>query len=117
MNKLRLLALSLLIPVAACGGNDATEPEVTVASVSVSPSTATLSAPGETVQLTATVRGSDGSTMSSASVNWSSSDATVATVSGSGLVTGVAGGTVSVTASAGGQSGSATVTVVFSSFL
>lgn len=74
------------------------------ASVSVSPTTATV-AVGETTILTATV------TPSGQSVTWQTSDADVATVSALGVVTGVAAGTAAITASAGGKTATATVTV------
>jgi len=45
-------------------------------------------------------------------ITWTTSNAAVATVSGTGLVTGVAVGTVTITATSEGQSGTATVTVV-----
>jgi len=45
-------------------------------------------------------------------VTWSSSATSVATVDGSGKVTGVAQGSATISATAGGQSGKATVTVV-----
>src|SRR5205807_3903472 len=45
-------------------------------------------------------------------VTWTSSDGGVARVNGSGLVTGVAAGTATITATSGGKSGSAAVTVV-----
>lgn len=101
---------ALMVLLAACGGDGPSEPTVTVASVTVSPATATLGAPGETVQFSATVRGSDGSTMNTA-VTWSTSDASVATVSNSGLATAVAAGSAAITATAGGKAGSAVVTV------
>jgi hypothetical protein len=111
MNKPRSLVVLSLALAAACGGSDTpTEPTVTVASVSVSPASATLDQVGATVQLLATVLGSDGSTMNT-TVAWSSSATGVATVSSSGLVTGVAAGSATITASAGGRSGSAAVTV------
>ena len=83
---------------------------VTVGSVTVAPGAATLM-PGQTVQLAATVRDSDGNVLTDRTVAWSSSDATVATVSGSGLATAVADGTATITAAAEGQSGAANLTV------
>jgi len=76
-------------------------------SISVSPSSATVDA-GATVQLTATAtpRGS------ATTFTWSSSNTAVATVSTSGLVRGIAAGTASIRAAAGGQTGTSTVTVV-----
>ena len=63
-------------------------------SVTVSPSTASVGV-GETVQLTATVNPSNASPKT---VTWTTSNSSYATVSTSGLVTGVAAGTVTITA-------------------
>ncbi|SRR6266851_3888842 len=83
---------------------------VPVASVAVSPASASVSA-GQTVQLTATPRDANGVPLSGRVVTWSSSSAAVATVNGSGLVSGVAPGSASITATSEGKSGTATVTV------
>ena len=66
---------------------------------------------GETVQLTAVVRDQNSNVMAGASVTWMSGAGTVATVNASGLVTGVAGGTATITASVGGARGTAEITV------
>ncbi len=79
--------------------------------VTVGPATAELTALGATVQLSAEVRDQNGAVMATATVSWASSDAAVATVSASGLVTAVANGSATITATAGAASGSATVTV------
>ena len=63
---------------------------------------------GSTLQLSATVLPVDATDRT---VTWSASPTTVATVSRSGLVTGVEAGTVTVTATAGGRTGSLTLTV------
>ncbi len=89
------------------------EPEETgeVTSVTVVPSTAEVEL-GDTLQLTATVVADDGV---DASVTWSSSDEAVATVSASGLVTAVAGGTATITATSvfdATVSGNAAITVL-----
>ncbi len=83
---------------------------VPVAAVSVTPATATL-AVGGTVQLTATPQDSAGNPLSARTVAWSTSSSGVATVSTSGLVTGIAAGSATITATSGGKSGTATVTV------
>ena len=83
---------------------------VPVASVSVSPGAATVGA-GQTLQLTATPRDASGNPLTGRIVTWASSNTAVATVSGSGLVTGVVAGSVTITATSEGQSGTATVTV------
>jgi uncharacterized protein YjdB len=83
---------------------------VPVASVTVSPASTGLFV-GQTVQLTATPRDSAGNPLSGRSVAWSSGNTTVATVSGSGLVTARAAGSTTITATSGGQSGTASLTV------
>lgn len=60
-----------------------------------------------TMQLTAEVRDAKGAVISGAGVAWSSSDPARATVSETGVVTGLTRGTVTVTASRGEVSGSA----------
>ena len=84
---------------------------VPVASVAVSPPTATI-AVGGTVQLTATPQDANGKPLTGRTVTWSTNDASVASVSTSGLVTGrAAGGPVTILATSEGQSGSASITV------
>lgn len=80
-------------------------------SISVTPSSATLSVSG-TQQLTATGTYSDSSTPDiTNSVSWVSSDTAVATVSSTGLVTAVAGGSATITASLSGQNDTSVITV------
>ena len=83
---------------------------VPVASVSVSPSTASVVA-GRTVTLSATVRDASGATLTDRTVTWSSSNTAVATVSQSGVVTGLAPGSAVIFATSEGQSDQAAVTV------
>jgi len=78
----------------------------------VDPATATL-AIGTTQQLNAVGYYSDGSTEDLTNdADWSSSDDAVATVSGTGLVDGVAEGTATVTATVGSFSDTATINVL-----
>ena len=85
---------------------------VPVASVTVAPATADVSL-GQTVALAATTKDAGGNVLTGRAVAWSTGDATLATVSGTGVVTGVAlGGPVTITATSEGQSGTAAVTVV-----
>ena len=79
--------------------------------LTVSPATAELTALGATVQLTAEVRDQNARLMAGATVTWSSSDMSVASVDASGLVSGVAEGMATITANAGEAEGSAEVTV------
>ena len=102
----------------ACGGGDSGGPTVPptvdlprATTVTVSPATAELDL-GETVQLAAVVRDQNSNAMAGASVTWMSSAGTVATVDATGLVTGVAEGTVTVTARSGNAQGTAQITVV-----
>ena len=82
-----------------------------VVSVEVSPSAETI-AVGATLQLTAEAFDANGQAVAGAEFSWESSDASVATVDATGLVTGIAEGTATITASAGDARGTATVTVV-----
>ncbi|MCY3808916.1 MAG: Ig-like domain-containing protein [Gemmatimonadetes bacterium] len=100
-----LLAAAALFLAVACG----TDPPV-ADSVTVSPGEETL-AMGATIQMTAKVADENGDAIADAGVTWSSSDDAVATVSDSGLVTAVASGTTTVTATSGSAKGMATVTV------
>ncbi len=76
-----------------------------VTAVSVSPTTLNFSTIGSTQQLTATT------TPSGASVTWASSNTSIATVDSTGLVTSVAYGTATITATAGGITASCSVVV------
>ena len=79
--------------------------------LSINPSTLAFQALGDTARLAAEVRDQNGQIVSGASVTWVSGDALIATVGATGLATAVGNGTVSVSASAEGASGSATITV------
>src|SRR5207247_2865652 len=88
------------------GSASITVSTVPVASVSVSPASAALPV-GQTVQLTATPQDANGNPLSGRTVSWASSNTSVATVSSSGLVTGEAAGSATITATSEGQSGKA----------
>ena len=79
-------------------------------SVEVSPAAATI-ASGDTVRLAAEAFDENGHPVAGAEFAWSSSDVSVATVDGSGLVHGVAEGTATITATAGDARGTAEITV------
>jgi uncharacterized protein YjdB len=86
-------------------------PTPVVATVTVSPTSVTLNQ-GATSQLTATARDSAGNVISGQTFTWSSSNNVVATVSPSGVVTAVAAGSATVSAtSSNGRRGSASVIV------
>ncbi len=100
----RLRTLGALLTCVACSGKDATTPTKPTGPVATSVQV-TVPAPtlyvGATIQATAIVTDQDGKVMSTQSVTWSTSDASKATVNSVGLVTGVAAGGVSITATAG----------------
>jgi uncharacterized protein YjdB len=83
---------------------------VPVATVTVTPSTASLTA-GQTVTLSATLQDASGNTLTGRPLSWSSSDNTIATVTSAGDVTGVGTGVATISATSEGQVGTATVTV------
>jgi hypothetical protein len=85
-------------------------PPAPVASVTVSPASGSV-AVGQTLQLTAVPKDANGNALTGRTVAWASAAPSVATVGGSGLVTGVAAGSASITATSEGQTGSATITV------
>ena len=111
---------AVLVAVAlvwACGGDSATAPveppdPPRATTVTVSPATNELTALGATVQLTAEVRDQNARVMAGATVTWTNSANSVATVDASGLVTAAGNGTATITAGAGSASGSAVVTVM-----
>src|SRR5207253_1403744 len=92
------------------GTSTITVTPVPVASVEVTPATASVQA-GQTVQLTATPKDAGGAPLSGRTVTWSSSTPAVATVSSSGLVSGVTPGSATITATSEGKSGTSSVTV------
>src|SRR3989449_4619869 len=84
-------------------------PTVPVAAVTVTPASASL-LQGQTVQLTATPRDANGNPLTGRVIAWQSSDNTIATVNGSGLVSGVAaGGAGTLTGRTEGRGGSVAV--------
>src|SRR6266571_2246137 len=92
------------------GTGQATGVDVPVASVTVSPATASVQV-GQAVQLTATPKDANGNPLAGRTVTWTSSSTAAATVNSSGLVTGVAAGSTTITATSEGQSGAAAITV------
>ena len=82
-----------------------------VSSVTVAPAEANFAALGDTLRLTAEALDANGSAVTGVEFSWGTNDDAVATVDGSGLVTAMANGTATITATSGGASGTATVTV------
>lgn len=103
------VALTCMLPATSCD----TPLETSVDGVDrvvLTPSSASVQA-GATVTLSALVLDASGNAMRERKVVWASENASIATVSQSGVVTGVAAGNVQVAASSGGKSASAAITV------
>jgi len=83
---------------------------IPVASVSVSPASPSVQT-GSTVTLSATMRDANNNVLTGRTVSWTTSASSVATVSSSGVVTGIAAGTATITATSEGKTGTSTVTV------
>ncbi len=104
----RLVVVSLVL--SACASDGATPP-APVATVRVVGSSSPLSI-GQELQLTGQVTDAKGAAVSGRTISWTTSDATVATVSSSGLVRGMAAGVVTITASVDAHSGTFPVLVI-----
>src|SRR5207237_9158262 len=91
-------------------GSTATAGSALVASVSVAPGTASLPV-GGTQKLAATLKDASGNVLTGRSIAWTSSNAAMATVGGSGLVTAVAAGAATITATSGTVLGTTAITV------
>jgi uncharacterized protein YjdB len=84
--------------------------QIPIATLTVTPASASVQV-GSTVQLSAIARDANNNVLTGRPVAWTSSNTAIATVSTSGLVTGVAEGQVTVTATSEGKSAAATITV------
>lgn len=95
----------------ACG-DDGTSPSEIVAAIAIDPPTAPprIMAPGTTAQLTAVATNKDGDVVD-VKFTWASSNASIVTVSSSGLVTALVEGLATVTASAQDETGTVLITV------
>ena len=92
-------------------GTDAiTVTNIAVGSVTVQPQGQSIVI-GTNIQMSATVRDVNGNVTTDRVVTWSSSNSAIATVSVTGVVTGVAAGSVTITATSEGKSGTAPLTV------
>ena len=83
---------------------------VTVSALTVSPSSAMLDV-GAALQLSATVTDAAGNVLTGRTITWSSASPAVATVSSTGVVSGVAAGQTTITATCEGKSSTVSVTV------
>jgi hypothetical protein len=100
----------LLLIAAACGGDGRTNP-ADVVEITLDPEAVVLDASGQTLQLTATARDDNGDPVQGVTIQWTSTDAEVVTVSETGLLTAQGPGTAEVGAAVGSISATATVGV------
>ena len=96
--------------VAVSGQVVAAARKISVASVTVTPASATIFT-NATLQLTATLKDARGNILTGRTVTWTSSNTGAATVSSNGLVTGVAVGSATVSATSEGKSGTSAISV------
>ncbi len=109
-----------LLVLLGCGDSSTTSPTTTSppptaptpATIAVSPETAELNALGETVRFRAEVHDNNGVVMTDVVVKWRTADTAVAVADSAGNVTSAGNGRTAVSATVGGVSGSATLTVV-----
>ena len=109
-NVLFVRGFSLLVAATLACGDGSTGPQP-VASVDVSPTGITLAA-GQTTSLAGTPRDGAGHALTDRDVTWTSGAPSIATVDSTGAVSGLSAGTATITATAEGVNGSASVTVL-----
>ncbi len=106
-----LLLIATLIGCAAGGGSNNSSGQPTVSSIQVAPPSMSIGT-GLGQQFTATAHMSDGTSKDvTSSVQWSSSDANIASVNSAGMASGSAPGTVTITALSGSLQSTAALTV------
>jgi len=106
-----LVLTAFLVGATGCGdaGPSGPDPLDAVSQIVVSPSEATVDV-GSTIRLSATVLNGRGESVP-VTVSWASTSPSVATTDGFGTVSGLAEGTATIIASAGGRSGTSAVAV------
>src|SRR5689334_8210610 len=115
LGRRALIALAVAAIACGGGGGDGTnvvEPpaQPTLATITVTLAASTTT-PGQQVQATAAGATQNGTAVTLSNVSWTTTQPSVATVNSAGLVTAVGPGTTQVTATVGGVTGSATLTV------
>lgn len=112
MKSTRILLLALIVALLGCGSEDIPEKleplVVPITSIELSEANRTLKV-GESFTLTAEVKPSN--TTEDKMVGWETSDAKIATVSNSGVVTAVSIGEATITAKAGNKTATCKITV------
>src|SRR6185436_2486726 len=104
------------VTLAACAGESLTDPTdpgtstKPVSTISISPQTANVDLNG-TTQLTVVLRDENGTALSGRAITWTTTAASIATVTSAGVVEGADTGTATIRASSEGKSATATVMV------
>jgi hypothetical protein len=104
------LAIAGLLACDVHGG--ALTETTTVATVSISGNGANTVIVGDTTSYNAKARDKNGALINGATFSWNSSAPSIASVSSTGVVTGLAAGVATIVASSGGVTGSAVITIV-----
>ena len=109
----RARALVCIALLAACGGDKApgVEPAPVIGAIVIANVPTAPVIIGATVQLVGLATNAAGGSISNATFSWTTSDGRIATVSTAGLVTAVGAAPVTITATAGGKSASATLDI------
>ena len=117
MQRVAIAVLMMAVMTACGGGGDGTTAptpppvNVGVATVTVSLSPAQITV-GTTATATAELRSSAGAVLAGRPVEWSSSAPAIASVNSAGVVSAIAAGSATITATSEGRSGSASLTVI-----
>jgi trimeric autotransporter adhesin len=109
MRMIPTILAAVTLTLSACGGSGSTGPGGSP-SLSITIATNPIVS-GTSAQASATITDASGNTSPASGVTWSSSNALVADVSASGLVTGKQAGTAAILATAGGVTGQTVVAV------
>jgi Big-like domain-containing protein len=110
IGSLAAAALAIVNAVGCGGSGGSSQRAVTLQSITIAPATALIKV-NDTQQFTASGKFSDGSSQNLANVSWAAVKSGIATISPSGVATGVSAGTTKITASASGVNGTASITV------
>ena len=89
-----------VLGASACGSGSGPDDGPSIASISITGAPTGQLLPGESATLQTTAKDNSGTSVTGVSVQWTTSNQSIATVDGSGRVTAVAEGTASITASA-----------------
>ncbi len=106
----RLIGAALVVVVVACGGD--TAGPAAVASIAVTSPTGARMAVGRTTQLAAVAHDAHGGVVTGVTFTWTSSAFGIAQVDGTGLVSGLAAGSATLSAQGAGVTGTLAMQVV-----